>query len=240
MSFVRTHYRKVYSPRPIPKSLIKSLVDGLNGFKSGLPTSSRLLKAQAISHGKITNLQGSDCWKVVDPHPLAELEQVHVELLLTESDKASCEVHVEFRNEHIFLSVSDIQTGWGKSIHEEMQHLLATLGISAAGVKEKLRRAYSLLCVLQNVLLVIAVAVYSTWLVGHGESYLYGAIGLFVAGAMPALTKAFRFFFPTKRFALVQESPPKVRAFPLAEASALVALLGGILQLGKELVALLW
>lgn len=240
MNTVRTHYTKVYSSRPIPKSLIKSLVEGLNGFKTGLPAASRLLKAQAISHGKVTNLQGPECWKVMDPHPLAELEQVCVELLLTESDQASCEVHVEFRHEHIFLSVSDIQTAWGKGIHAEMQHLLATLGISSAGLKEKLRRAYELLGVLQNVLLALAVAAYSTWLAGRGENYLYGSLGLFVAGAMPAFTKAYRFFFPKKKVALVQEAQPRIRAFPWAEVSAFVALLGGILQLGKELVSLLW
>lgn len=240
MNTVRTHYSYVYSARPIPKSLIKSIVEGLNGFKTGLPTSSRLLKAQAVSHEKVTNLQGPECWKVIDPHPLAELEQVSVELLLTESDHASCEVHVEFRHERILLSVSDIQTGWGKGIHAEMQYLLATLGISSAGLKEKLRRAYGLLCVLQNVLLVLAVAVYSTWLAGHGENYFYGAIGLLIAGAMPALTQAYRFFFPKKRAALVEEAQPRIRAFPWAEVSAFIALLGGTLQLVKELVSLLW
>lgn len=240
MSYVRTNYRQVYAPRPIPRALIKSLVDALGTFKTGLPTTSRIIKARAISHGKITDLQGPDCWKVIDPHPLAELEQVHVELLLAQEKENSCELHIEFRNEHIFLSVSDIQTGWGKSVHEDMQHLLATYDISSKGFKERLRSVYSFLCILKNVLLAVAVAVYATWLSGHSFAYLYASIGLFIAGAMPAATQVARFFFPVKKFALLHETLPKGLGFPLAEASAIIAFIGGAIQLGKELVSLLW
>lgn len=240
MTSVRTQHRTVYEPRPVFRALLKSLVDALGSFKTGLPTTSRLLKSRAISYGKITDLQGPECWKVIDPHTLTELEQIHFELLLTETDKSSCELHVEFRNEHIFLSVSDIGTGWGKSVHEEMRHLLATLGISSRGFKEKLRRAYDLLDVLQNVVLAIAVAIFSLWLSGQSLSYLYASMGLFIAGAMPVMTRVFHFFVPAKKFALVQDTLPKGRGFPLVEAAALVALLGGAVQLGKELFLLLW
>jgi hypothetical protein len=116
MNYVRAHYSQIYAPRTISKELLKSLVAALGEFKSGLPTSSRKIKARAISHGKITDLEGADSWKVIDPHSLAELEHVHVELLLTLTEQKSCEPHVEFRSEHIFLSVSDIETGWGKSV----------------------------------------------------------------------------------------------------------------------------
>jgi len=239
MNHVRTHYQQIYAPRTISKELLKSLVTTLGEFKSGLPTSSRKIKAQAISPGKITNLEGPESWKVIDPHSLTELEHIHVELLLTSTESKSCELHVEFRSERIYLSVSDIETGWGKSVYEEMHHRLDSLGISSKGIKEKLQRAYFILSILQNIVLAFSVALFAVWLTGHNRTYLYASLGLFIAGSMPAIKGFFNFFLPPKKTALIQETVVKGQGFPLTEAAAIVAFLEGIIQLGKELVALL-
>jgi hypothetical protein len=152
MAYVRTHYWERYVPRTISKSLLRSLVEALDQFKPGLNTVSRKIKARAISHAKITDLEGSQSWKVTDPHSLPELEHLQVELLLVANASDSCELHVEFRRLHIYLSVSDIQTGWGKAVFEEARHLLNTLGISSRGWKDALRKAYAVLEILQNLL----------------------------------------------------------------------------------------
>src|SRR4051812_14941901 len=102
---VRTHYVEQYPPRTISRDLFRKLVESFDQFKVGLPTSARKIKAQAISHGKITNLEGIQSWKVVDSHALSELEHVHVELLLVSAQPTdSCEIHIEFRATHIGLS----------------------------------------------------------------------------------------------------------------------------------------
>ncbi len=239
MNPIRTQYWQTYAPRTISKDLIKSLVAALEKFKPGLSTSSRKIKARAIGGGKITNIEGAESWKVIDPHSLTELEQVQVELLLTLTEQKSCELHVEFRSERIFLSVSDIETGWGKSVYEEMLHLLDLLGIPSKGFKEKLQKAYSVLTIMQNVILTCSVALFAFWLTVHRRTYIYAALGLFVAGAMPAIKGFFYFFFPPKKMPLIQETVIKGRGFPFVEAAAIVAFLGGVIQLGKELVALL-
>lgn len=208
MSFVRTQYTTGYQPRPISKDALRSLIEELESFKAGLPTTSRLIKSRAISHEKITNLQGPECWKVIDPHPISGLEHLEIELLLTESNEKSCELHVEFRANHIFLSVSDIGTSWGRSVHEEMRHILDKYGISTNGVRERIRRSYGLIVILQNVILAVSVAAFSIFLAGYGNSYLYTSIALFFSGAIPSFINAFRHFFPPKMQPILQESPP--------------------------------
>ena len=98
---VRTHYWERYAPRTISKSLLRSLVETLDQFKPGLNTVSRKIKVRAISHAKITDLEGSQSWKVTDSHSLAELEYLHTELLLVANATDSCELHIEFRGEHV-------------------------------------------------------------------------------------------------------------------------------------------
>src|SRR5712692_8465756 len=144
MTNVRTQYRETYAPRTISKALLKALVKALVDFKPGLPTTSRKIRARAISAGKTTDLEGSESWKVTDPHSLADLEHVRVELLLTSAEHRRCELHVEFRSGHIAFGVSDNETGWGKGVFEDALNLLGTLGISSKGLNEKLRRAYHL------------------------------------------------------------------------------------------------
>ncbi len=90
MPNVRTQCREAYTPRAISKGILKALVEALVDFKPGLPTTSRKIKARAISAGKSTELEGPECWKVTDPHSLAELENVRVELLLASTDHRKC------------------------------------------------------------------------------------------------------------------------------------------------------
>src|SRR5437667_10832906 len=116
MPNVRTQCREAYTPRAISKGILRALVEALVDFKPGLPTTSRKIKARAISAGKSTELEGRECWKVTDPHSLAELENVRVELLLALTDHRKCERHGAFRSGQILLSVSDFETARGKSV----------------------------------------------------------------------------------------------------------------------------
>src|SRR6266853_90571 len=136
MTNVRTQYREAYAPRTISKAFLRALVEALVDFKPGLPTRSRKIRAKAISAGKITELEGPESWKVTDPHSLAELDHVRVELLLTSAEHRSCELHVEFRSGHITLGVSDNETGWGIS------YLYACLALFIAGVMPAMTRSF--------------------------------------------------------------------------------------------------
>src|SRR5207249_10022744 len=142
-------------------------------LQAGAPYTIQEDQGQGDQRGKITELEGPESWKVTDPHSLAELEHVRVELLLTSAEHRSCELHVEFRSGHIILGVSDNETGWGRGVFEDTLNLLAALGISSRGLNEKLRRAYHFLDIFQNVLLVLSVAVFALWLTGKGITYLY-------------------------------------------------------------------
>lgn len=240
MTNVRTQYREVFAHRTISKAHFKALVEALAEFKPGLPTKSRKIRSRAISAGKITELEGPESWKVIDPHSLPELEHVRVELLLTSAERRSCELHVEFRSGHISLSVSDVDTGWGKSVFEDTRNLLGNLGITPKGITEILRIAYGLLDIFQNLLLMLSAALFAVWLIGKGASYLYASVSLFVAGVMPAMIRSYYYFFPPKRAQIIQETVPKSRNFPWAEATAVLSFLTGVLQLAKQLIAIVW
>ncbi|MGH6691934.1 MAG: hypothetical protein ACREF4_14790 [Gammaproteobacteria bacterium] len=163
-------------------------MEALAEFKTGLPTKSRRIKARAISAGKLTELEGPETWKVIDPHSLGELEHVRVELLLTSAERRSCELHVEFRSAHVLVNVSDSDTGWGRSVSEDTRSLLGNLGISPKVINDKLRKAYGLLDIFQNVLLMLSAAVFAVWRIGMGTRFLYASLALLVAGVMPVLT----------------------------------------------------
>ena len=240
MASARTQYREEYAPRTISKAALRGLVEALVDFKPGLPTTSRKIKARAISAGKTTELEGPESWKATDPHSLADLQHVHVELLLVRSEHRRCEIHVEFRGGRALLSISDYETGWGKGVFEDMRALLGNLGISSRGVGEILRRAYGLLDIFQNVLLVFSVAVFAVWLSGRGATYLYASLALFIAGVMPAMTHSFHFLSPPRRPQVFQEAAATGRNFPWAESTAVLAFVTGVLELVKALVAIVW
>src|SRR6266516_3059726 len=127
MTNVRTQYREAYAPRTISKALLRALVEALVDFKPGLPTRSRKIRAKAISAGKITELEGPESWKVTDPHSLAELEHVRVELLLTSAEHRSRELHLDLRSGHTSWRGSDNQTRWRRGVFEDTLNLRATV-----------------------------------------------------------------------------------------------------------------
>lgn len=232
---VRTHYVEQYPPRTISKDILRELVIAFEQFKPGLPTGSRKIKAQAISHGRITNLEGPESWKVVDPHVLDELEHVQVELLLVASTPSqSCEIHVEFRQTHVGLSVSDIETGWGKAVFEEGKHVLRSFGVSAEGWRHAVRRLYGCIDVTQNALMVLGSIFFSAWLKAMQIAYLYAAVGLFVAGVVPTLQRLLAVACPPKRISLMGASSPKGNKFPWVEAGVVLTFLAAVLSLLKE------
>lgn len=237
---IRTHYVEQYPPRSISKEILSELVATFDQFKPGLSTSSRKLKARAISPGKITDLDGPECWKVVDPHSLAELEHVHVELLLVSNDAAvSCEIHIEFRPNHVALSVSDIQTGWGKAVFEEGKHVLAGIGVSSEGWRNTLRRFYTVIEITQHTLMVLGAALFALWLKTKQIEHLYGAVGFFTAGVVPTVRSLLNFLHPPRRVAVLEVSPPKRSKFPWFEASAVLTFGAAVLSLAKEAASLL-
>jgi hypothetical protein len=236
MAQIRKQFKEVYAPRTISKALLKALVQALAEFKPGLPTSSRKLKVKAIGAGRASELEGPQSWKVIDPHSLAELEQVRVELVLASAERSSCELHIEFRTGYIALSVADVETGWGKSVFEETRILLKNLGISSSGLNEKLRKAYGLLEIFQNVLLTLSVAVFALWLANEDGTYLFASLALLVAGIMPALTRAFHFLRPPRIAPIFQETVARSRNFPWTEATAMLAFATGVLQLLRALL----
>src|SRR3989449_9245589 len=107
--------------------------------------------------------------------------------------RSKCELHVEFRSGQILLSVSDIETSWGKSVFEDTRVLLSELGISSKGFNERLRKAYGLLDIFQNVLLALAVAAFSVWPTRLKTISIYSSPASLVFGVMPALTRAYPF-----------------------------------------------
>lgn len=240
MVSVRTQYKEEYAPRTTPKAALRALVEALAEFKPGLPTSSRKIKARAVSPGKTTDREGPESWKATDPHSLADLQHVSVELLMAQSEHRRCEVHVEFRSGHTVLNVSDYDTGWGKGVFEDMRTLLGSFGISSRGFNDLLRKAYTVLDIFQNVLLAFSATAFAVWLGGRGATYLYASLALFVAGAMPAISHSFRLFSPSRKALIFQETVARTRNFPWAEATAVLAFVAGVLQLAKALIALLW
>jgi hypothetical protein len=239
MAQVRQQYKEAYAPRTISKALLKSLVESLAEFKPGLPTSSRKLKVKAIGAGRASELEGPESWNVIDAHSLADLEQVRVELVLASADRHSCELHIEFRSGYIALNVTDAETGWGKSVFEDARILLKNLGISSTGLNEKLRKAYGLLEILQNVLLALSASLFALWLVSRASSHVFASLALFVAGLMPALTRAFHFLYPPRIAPIFQETVARSRNFAWAEATAVLAFATGVLQLTRALLEVL-
>jgi len=239
MAQVRKQYKEVYAPRTISKTLLKALVQALAEFKPGLPTTSRKLKVKAIGAGRASELEGPESWKVIDPHSLAELEQVRVELVLAAAERSSCELHIEFRTGYIALSVADVETGWGKSVFEDTRILLKNLGISSTGLNERLRKAYGLLEIFQNVLLALSAAIFALWLASEAGTHLFASLALFVAGVMPALTRAFHFLRPPRTAPIFQETLARGRNFPWTEATAVLAFATGVLQLARALLEVL-
>ena len=236
MAQARQQYKEVYAPRTISKALLKALVEALDQFKPGLPTTSRKLKVKAIGAGRTSELEGPESWKVIDPHALAELEQVRVELMLSSAERSSCELHIEFRSGYIGLSVADVETGWGKSVFEETRLLLKNLGISSTGLNERLRKAYGVLEIFQNVLLALSVSIFAIWLASEKSSHLFASLALFVAGVVPALTRSFHFLYPPKTAPIFQETLARSGNFPWTEATAMLAFATGVLQLLRALL----
>lgn len=239
MAQVRKQYKEAYAPRTISKALLRALVEALADFKPGLPTSSRKLKVKAIGAGRTSELEGPESWKVIDPHALAELEQVRVELVLGAGEQRNCEVHLEFRSGYIALSVADAGTGWGKSVFEDTRTLLRKLRISPTGVNEQLRRFYGLLEIFQNVLLALSAAIFALWLVRAEAAHLFASLALLVAGIMPALTRAFHFLRPPRTPPIFQETVTRAGNFPWTESTAVLAFATGVLQLIRALVEVL-
>jgi hypothetical protein len=212
-------------------------VESLDQFKTGLNTTSRKIKSRAISYQRITDLDGPQSWHVADSHSLAELEHLHTELLLVANTTDSCELHIEFRGEHIFLSVSDIQTQWGKAVFEEARHLLTNLGITPGGWKNLVAKAYGILDILQNVLMIVAVGVLALWMQLREDGYLYAAIGFFASGVVPTLRRLLYFFNPPKRMQVLQASSTRALRFPWPEATAILAFVAGVLGVAKEIIS---
>lgn len=239
MAHVSFQHRALYRPRPISRDTFRRLVESLEQFKPGLETQSRTIRAQAISFGNKTDREGPGAWEVIEPYAFEKLEQIQFELLLTKSEQFSCELHVDFRKERIFLSVSDIGTGWGQSVFDDMRNLLAEHGISVSRWSTYLERSYALIESTSRLLLVGALILYVHWRESNSTALLAAFAGLLVGGAVPALRRAYRVFVPMKQLAIIEVFGKAPARIPWAEIAAVLGVVQGAIWLLKELIEVL-
>ena len=240
MAHLPYQYRWFYLPRPISRETLRDLVESLAQFKSGLETTSREIRGEAVAHGNVTRLKGPDSWKVIEPYALDELERVQFEILLTKSENTSCEIHVEFRKDSIFLSVSDIGTGWGKGVFDDMRELLSRHGISASRLSSLVTRSYQVIESLASILLVLAILLYISWREDGSLTFLVASIGLFVSGAIPAIVRTHRILVPQKQTPVISNTSTRGAHVRLSEVAALVGIAQGVLAIAKTLLDWLW
>lgn len=239
MPHVPLQHYWIYPPRPISRDTFRRLIESLEQFKLGLETQSRTIRAQAISFGNRTDREGPDAWKVIEPYAYEKIEQIQFELLLTKTEKFSCELHVEFRKERIFLSVSDIGTDWGQSVFDDMRSLLAEHGISVNRWSTYLARSYTLIESLSPLLLAGALMLYVHWRESSSTALLAAFTGLLVGGAVPALRRAYRVFVPMKQLPIIEVSGKAPARIPWVEIAAVLSVAQGAISLLKELFEML-
>ncbi|MBJ6954346.1 hypothetical protein [Vibrio cholerae] len=230
MSRQRMQRWRVSPPKTISVKLFQKLVESLVSFMPGLSTIERLVETTVIANGQQNVVSGFDSWKAYQPFPLDKIEHIQFELTLKKSDHESCQLHVEFRQNHIFLSVSDIETGWRDAVFEEMERKLKSAGLFKGELGYKLT---STILRLQNIFIVTG-----TMLIlfpEHKGLNLFNVGICFIAtGVVPVVSDIFRIFFPQKPIQVLEEKIvlPNVN---IEKSAAWVGLVSGVVTLAKEL-----
>ncbi|NTU50087.1 MAG: hypothetical protein HGA87_04240 [Desulfobulbaceae bacterium] len=234
MNNVRGQRWRVSSPKTVSVSTFRSIVESLVDFMPGLETTKRSLRARAIADGQLRDLEGEDCWKVYQPFVLLKIEHLQIELTLHKNETSSCELHVEFQKNHIFLSVSDIGTGWRDAVFEEAERKLKSFGLFKGEWLNKLTYTISRL---QNVFLVLGAGL----LISPPNTKInltYFAISLLATGIIPIIGDIFRLYFPKKPAFVLEERVP-FHLVSIEKAALWIGIISGMVTLLKEFISLL-
>jgi hypothetical protein len=173
----------------------------------------------------------------MNSHCVDEINYLHTELILETNNAKRCEMHIEFNYEHIFLSVSDVQTKWGKEIFEEAQHLLATIGIAPGDWIHSLTLSDDMLQMVQIAMLAFAGGVFFLWIKVPEPGYLIASASFFSSGVISAFRLRSRNCKSLKK--LLNQSTSSARRFPWLEISAVLAFLCGLLCIVREVIYVL-
>jgi hypothetical protein len=220
---------RVAPPKTISVKLLQSVISSLNDFMPGITTVERFVKTDVVADGLTNTISGSDSWKAYQPFSLDKIEHIQFELTLKKDDVNSCQLHVEFRKNHIFLSVSDHGTGWLDAVFEEMERTLKSNGLFKGELGHKLT---SVVLRMQNLLLLTGLALLIS--PEHFDLNLFyvGAF-LIVTGIVPVLSDTYRIFFPRKPIQVIEEKT-NIAVVNVEKIALWVGLVSGLVALGKE------
>ena len=233
MSQIETRYQRTYACKGISRFDFQSLVEKLDTFKTGLQTTERLIESEAISHDNITKQQGVLSWNVLETHPLNKLQKAQTELTLVKSNGVSCQVHIEFVPGQVFVSVSDIGTGWGKPVFDDVCKLVEDNKLIHKAYIEKF---YSILNHLQNVLMISGATLFLLWHLDKYQPYLYASIAFFLSGFIPVIQNLWQQFYPKSAIPIIQEKKPF--SFPFVEATVVLGFFIGLANFIDALIKL--
>ncbi|WOG30142.1 hypothetical protein [Endozoicomonas sp. 8E] len=217
---------RISPPKTITIELFQRLVEESTILLTSLGTSNRTITAKAIADGKVRKVEGDECCSVYEPFSFEKIDEISFEVTFHKNEKESCQIHVEFRKEHVYLSVSDIETGWLDAIFEAMERNLKASGLFKGAWRYKLTSG---LIRLQNIFLISGVALL-IYPISENIDLSYVAISLIITGAIPAINDVYRLFRPKKPIQVIDDriSLPKTEiekiGLWLGITSAIVAL----------------
>ena len=225
---------RVSPPKTISVKLFQKVVESLDNFMPGLSAIQRSVETVVIANGQQSVASGFDSWKAYQPFALDKIEHIQFELTLKKSAHESCQLHVEFRQNHVFLSVSDIGTGWLDAVFEEMERKLKSAGLFKGELGYKLT---STILRLQNIFLVVG-TVFVLFPKYQDLNLLYVGICCIATGVVPVISDVLRIFFPQKPIQILEEKTV-LPIFNIEQAATWVGLVSGVVALVKELYMLI-
>jgi hypothetical protein len=199
----------------------------------GIQAVKRSIQTKVMGDGREIVLNGTESWKAYQPFSLQKIEHIQFELTLAKDDLNSCQIHVEFRKKHIFLSVSDHGTGWLDAMFEEMERTLKSNGLFKGELAYKLT---STILRLQTVFLVVGAALILLP-IHYDLNLFYVGLSLTVTGIVPVFSDIYRIFSPQKPIQVLEEKP-SVAIVNIEKIAIWVSLISGAVTLVKELVIL--
>lgn len=229
MSNKRMQRWRTAPPKTISVKKFQTIIESLDDFMTGLRTVERSIETKIIANGEQNIQVGVDSWKAYQPFALDKIEHAQFELTLKKDARDSCQLHVEFRQNHIFFSVSDIGTGWIDASFEEMERILKSEGLFTGEISYKLT---STILRLQNFFLVLGAAFMLSPEIKE-MNFFYVGLLLAVTGAVPTLSDIYRIFFPQKPIQVLEEKST-LPIVNIEKIATWVGLISGLVALGKE------
>ena len=220
---------RISPPKTISVDVFQHLIEESSSILTSLGTSNRTITSKAIADGKIREVEGDECSGVFEPFSFEKIEEISYEVTLYKNDSESCQIHVEFRKEHIYLSVSDIGTGWMDAVFEAMERKLKASSLFKGEWQYKITFG---LIRLQNIFLVSG-AVLLIHPISENIDFSYVAVSLIITGAIPAINDLYRLFRPRKPIQVIDDHP----SLPTTEIEKVGLWLGitsAVVALAKE------